>query len=77
MENPNTEPDADGRMMIRLFNPCADTFGKGCTVIEDPQNLRLAETRWYPGSLRIFDGSLVSSLLLILLMFFMFYGRWW
>ncbi|KAF9467716.1 copper radical oxidase [Collybia nuda] len=53
-------PDAtDGRMMLRLFEPCIDASGAGCTVIEDAQSLRLAANRWYPSSLRIFDGSLM------------------
>ncbi|KAG6907992.1 hypothetical protein DXG01_006648 [Tephrocybe rancida] len=59
VENPDTEPDADGRMAIRLLEPCTDVDGVECTVIEDPVRLHLAETRWYPGSLRIFDGSLM------------------
>ncbi|GLB37988.1 putative protein with domain of unknown function (DUF1929) [Lyophyllum shimeji] len=59
VENPATEPDTDGRMAIRLFEPCADVNGVGCKVIEDPARLHLAETRWYPSSLRIFDGSLM------------------
>ncbi|KAF9457741.1 copper radical oxidase [Collybia nuda] len=58
-ENPTTEPDTDGRMMIRLFNPCTDPSGASCKVIEDPRTLNLAEPRWYPSSLRIFDGSLM------------------
>jgi hypothetical protein len=60
-ERPDTEPDTDGRMMIRLFDPCQNAFGAGCTLIEDPVNLHLAVKRWYPSSLRIFDGSLVCS----------------
>ncbi|KAG6889062.1 hypothetical protein C0995_004106 [Termitomyces sp. Mi166 len=59
VENPETEPDTDGRMIIRLLEPCDDPNGVGCNVIEDPVALHLAETRWYPGSLRIFDGSLM------------------
>ncbi|KAG5725297.1 hypothetical protein E4T56_gene12665 [Termitomyces sp. T112] len=59
VESPETEPDMDGRMMIRLLEPCDDPNGVGCRIIEDPNKLRLAETRWYPGSLRIFDGSLM------------------
>ncbi|KAF9457740.1 copper radical oxidase [Collybia nuda] len=58
-ESPDTEPDTDGRMMIRMFNPCTNPSGTGCDVIENPQTLHLAETRWYPSSLRIFDGSLM------------------
>ncbi|KAF8058616.1 glyoxal oxidase N-terminus-domain-containing protein [Lyophyllum atratum] len=59
VESPDTEPDTDGRMMIRLFEPCADANGVGCKIIEDPGRLHLAEMRWYPSSLRIFDGSLM------------------
>ncbi|KAG6827129.1 hypothetical protein H0H92_013131 [Tricholoma furcatifolium] len=58
-ESPATEPDADGRMMIRLFDPCTDPNGVGCKVIENPATLHLTTTRWYPSSLRIFDGSLM------------------
>lgn len=50
----------DGRMSIRLFNPCADPNGTNCTVIDDPATLHLNTTRWYPSSARIFDGSIVS-----------------
>lgn len=49
----------DGRMGIRIFEPCADPNGVGCTLFDDPQTLHLATTRWYTSSLRIFDGSLV------------------
>ncbi|GLB37998.1 putative protein with domain of unknown function (DUF1929) [Lyophyllum shimeji] len=59
VENPDTEPDTDGRMMIRLLEPCTDANGVGCRIIEDPATLHLAETRWYPSSLRLFDGSLM------------------
>ncbi|KAJ7065014.1 glyoxal oxidase N-terminus-domain-containing protein [Mycena amicta] len=49
----------DGRMGLRLFGPCTDPAGRGCTVFEDLDTLHLAETRWYPSSVRIFDGSLM------------------
>ncbi|PPQ66520.1 hypothetical protein CVT24_007067 [Panaeolus cyanescens] len=49
----------DGRQGIRLFGPCTDANGVGCTIFEDPQNLHLAETRWYTSAIRIFDGSLM------------------
>jgi len=52
-------PVIDGRMAIRIFEPCDHPSGVGCTVFEDPANLHLAETRWYPSSIRIFDGSLM------------------
>ncbi|KAF5360745.1 hypothetical protein D9756_005091 [Leucocoprinus leucothites] len=49
----------DGRMGIRMWEPCDDPNGVGCSLFEDPDNLHLAETRWYPSSLRVFDGSLM------------------
>ncbi|KAF9033576.1 copper radical oxidase [Panaeolus papilionaceus] len=49
----------DGRMGLRLFEPCDDPNGVGCTLFDDPNALHLEETRWYPTSLRIFDGSLM------------------
>ncbi|TFK38704.1 glyoxal oxidase precursor [Crucibulum laeve] len=49
----------DGRMGIRIFEPCDDPNGVGCTLFEDQETLHMAETRWYPSSLRIFDGSLM------------------
>ncbi|KAF9069729.1 copper radical oxidase [Rhodocollybia butyracea] len=54
-----TAPDGDGRMGIRIFEPCASPSGDNCTLFEDPATLHLAVTRWYPSSLRIFDGSLM------------------
>ncbi|KAG6853387.1 hypothetical protein C0991_004788 [Blastosporella zonata] len=59
VESPDTEPDTDGRMMIRLFDPCTDVNGVGCKIIEDAATLHLTTTRWYTSSLRIFDGSLM------------------
>ncbi|KAK7038215.1 glyoxal oxidase N-terminus-domain-containing protein [Favolaschia claudopus] len=53
------QPPADGRMGIRLFGPCASPTGTNCTVFEDPANIHLAVTRWYPTGLRIPDGSLM------------------
>ncbi|KAF8901815.1 glyoxal oxidase precursor [Mucidula mucida] len=58
-ENPQTVPDYDGQMGIRIFEPCLDPDGIGCTLFEDPDTLHLAESRWYPSSARIFDGSLM------------------
>ncbi|KAJ6544310.1 glyoxal oxidase precursor [Mycena capillaripes] len=49
----------DGRMAVRIFEPCADPNGVGCTLFDNPDLVHLAETRWYPSSLRIFDGSLM------------------
>lgn len=47
-------------MAIRIWEPCDDPTGANCQLFEDPPNLHLAETRWYPTSIRIHDGSLVS-----------------
>ncbi|KXN92583.1 hypothetical protein AN958_04793 [Leucoagaricus sp. SymC.cos] len=53
-------PEAqDGRMGIRIWEPCDDPNGVGCSLFEDPETLHMAETRWYDTSLRIFDGSLM------------------
>ncbi|KAF5317811.1 hypothetical protein D9619_012583 [Psilocybe cf. subviscida] len=49
----------DGRQSIRLFEPCTDVNGVGCEIIENPETLHLAETRWYTSTARIFDGSLM------------------
>ncbi|KAI0089706.1 glyoxal oxidase N-terminus-domain-containing protein [Irpex rosettiformis] len=54
--NPAIHP---GNNAIRIFEPCASPDGEGCTLFEDPVNLRLAAPRWYPSSVRIFDGSLM------------------
>ncbi|PFH46652.1 copper radical oxidase [Amanita thiersii Skay4041] len=56
---PVIEDATDGRMGIRLWEPCDDPTGATCTLFEDQQNLHLAATRWYPSSLRIPDGSLM------------------
>ncbi|KAF7316242.1 hypothetical protein MIND_00142800 [Mycena indigotica] len=60
-EDVNNTGAVDGRMGLRLFGPCTDAagVGPGCTVFEDLETLHLAETRWYPSSVRIFDGSLM------------------
>ncbi|KAJ7765155.1 glyoxal oxidase N-terminus-domain-containing protein [Mycena olivaceomarginata] len=51
----------DGRMGLRLFGPCLDPNGEGegCTIFEDLDNLKLAETRWYTSTARVFDGSIM------------------
>src|SRR6201999_3467968 len=59
IENPDDEPDQDGRMSIRLFGPCEDAAGVGCDLFDNPEVLHLNTTRWYPSSLRIFDGSVM------------------
>ncbi|KAF5351167.1 hypothetical protein D9756_008348 [Leucocoprinus leucothites] len=49
----------DGRMALRIFEPCNDPSGATCRLIEDLEHLTLAEMRWYPSTARIFDGSLM------------------
>src|ERR1700742_909015 len=51
--------DTDGRTGIRLFGPCTDPTGASCKVYEDPANLHLAAPRWYPTTLRLYDGSAI------------------
>jgi len=58
-EDFNQTGAVDGRMGLRLFGPCADANGVGCTIFEDLDTLHLAETRWYTSTTRIFDGSLM------------------
>ncbi|KAJ7499857.1 glyoxal oxidase N-terminus-domain-containing protein [Mycena latifolia] len=53
------EPASDGRMALRIFEPCPTANGEGCMLFDNPDAVHLAETRWYPSSLRIFDGSLM------------------
>ncbi|KAJ7599660.1 glyoxal oxidase N-terminus-domain-containing protein [Mycena floridula] len=58
--NGDIDPVEEGGYMgIRLFDPCDNPNGEACTLFEDPPNLHLAAERWYPSSLRIFDGSLM------------------
>ncbi|KAF5352140.1 hypothetical protein D9758_009246 [Tetrapyrgos nigripes] len=52
-------PDEDGLMGVRIWEPCLDPAGVNCTLFENPATHSLAEKRWYPTSLRIFDGSLM------------------
>ncbi|KAJ7084085.1 glyoxal oxidase precursor [Mycena epipterygia] len=54
-----TSPGSDGRMGLRIFEPCASPSGEGCTLYDDPETVHLTENRWYPTTLRIFDGSLM------------------
>nr|VWO96342.1 Nitrogen assimilation transcription factor nit-4 [Ganoderma boninense] len=54
--NPAIQP---GNQAIRIFEPCASPTGEGCTLFEDPATLHLLADRWYPSSIRIFDGSLL------------------
>lgn len=54
--NPDIENGLQG---LRIFEPCASPTGDGCTLFEDPATVHLLESRWYPSSIRIFDGSLL------------------
>ncbi|KAK7681667.1 hypothetical protein QCA50_015401 [Cerrena zonata] len=54
--NPTIE---NGTMGLRIFEPCADPAGVGCTLFEDPLTFHLAESRYYPSTSRIPDGSLM------------------
>ncbi|KAJ7851497.1 hypothetical protein B0H14DRAFT_2355211 [Mycena olivaceomarginata] len=47
-------------MGLRIFEPCSSPDGEECTLFDNPDLVHLAETRWYPSSLRIFDGSLIQ-----------------
>ncbi|KAJ7165639.1 glyoxal oxidase N-terminus-domain-containing protein [Mycena crocata] len=55
----NLSSATDGRMGVRIFEPCTDIDGRGCKLFDDPSTVHLSENRWYPSSLRIFDGSLM------------------
>lgn len=57
----NNVPDEDGLTSIRVFEPCTAPDGRNCTIFDDPTLLHLAESRWYPTAIRVFDGSLVSA----------------
>ena len=63
---PGNPAALDGRQGIRIFEPCNDPAGAGCEIFEDEANIHLAEKRWYPSAIRIFDGSLVSNFEVIL-----------
>ncbi|KAF9449121.1 copper radical oxidase [Macrolepiota fuliginosa MF-IS2] len=56
----NTEA-LDGRMGLRILEPCEDPDAVGCVVYDDPEHMHLVETRWYPSAMRLFDGSLMVS----------------
>ncbi|KAJ7878979.1 glyoxal oxidase N-terminus-domain-containing protein [Mycena olivaceomarginata] len=56
---PGTSSAGNGLMGVRIFEPCASADGAGCTLFDNPDLVHLSETRWYPSSCRIFDGSLM------------------
>ncbi|KZT42986.1 hypothetical protein SISSUDRAFT_1116679 [Sistotremastrum suecicum HHB10207 ss-3] len=51
------DEDTNGFQGLRIFEPCNDPNGAGCTVFDNPTTLKLAKSRWYPTALRISDGS--------------------
>lgn len=55
--NPFIHPG--GTRTIRIFEPCASPTGEGCTLFENPDTFTLLADRYYPSSIRIFDGSLM------------------
>ncbi|TFL02807.1 glyoxal oxidase precursor [Pterulicium gracile] len=50
---------ADGRMGVRMFEPCTTPDGAGCEIYDDPEVLHLVENRWYPTTVRVHDGSIM------------------
>ncbi|KAI0027650.1 glyoxal oxidase N-terminus-domain-containing protein [Vararia minispora EC-137] len=59
---PGIQPAAlMGNNAIRIFEPCATQDGAGCELFESPNStaFTLAAPRWYPSTVRIFDGSLL------------------
>ncbi|KAF7331451.1 Copper radical oxidase [Mycena kentingensis (nom. inval.)] len=56
---PGSSTATDGYMALRIFEPCASPDGSGCTLFDNANVVRLAEDRWYPSAIRIFDGSLM------------------
>ena len=48
---------------MRLFNPssCPDSAVSGkCSFYESPERIRLAIPRWYPGAVKLDDGSIMA-----------------
>ncbi|THV04609.1 glyoxal oxidase precursor [Dendrothele bispora CBS 962.96] len=57
--NQTIPTEGDGRMAIRMWEPCDDPTGLSCSLLENNETLHLAKRRWYSTSTRIFDGSLM------------------
>ena len=51
--------DQSGLISLRIFEPCASPDGSGCTIFDDPAQVRMSDPRWYPSAIRVFDGSLL------------------
>lgn len=49
--------DVNGLQAVRLFEPCDSDNVKGCSIYENPSQIRMASPRWYNTVLRISDGS--------------------
>lgn len=49
--------DSDGHLSVRIFNNCNDA---GCSYQEYPATVRLSSPRWYVGTARLQDGSLIA-----------------
>jgi hypothetical protein len=56
--NPESYFDTDGLTSVRIFPKCGDT---GCQLFEDLNTHRLASARWYPGTIRLQDGSIMIA----------------
>jgi hypothetical protein len=48
--------NANGITAVRIFPKCDNS---GCKLVEDTKNVRLASARWYPGTVRLQDGSVM------------------
>nr|GAT51211.1 predicted protein [Mycena chlorophos] len=49
----------NGTNAVRIFEPCDTPDGSGCELYDDPAVIHLTVPRWYPSSVRIYDGSLI------------------
>ncbi|THU86676.1 hypothetical protein K435DRAFT_683195 [Dendrothele bispora CBS 962.96] len=57
--NPAILGSENGLQAVRLFDPCDD---ETCDIIEDSGvRMRLTSPRWYPGAVRLDDGSLLIA----------------
>ncbi|KAJ7206669.1 glyoxal oxidase N-terminus-domain-containing protein [Mycena pura] len=53
--NPNVSIEGSGLQALRFFTPCEDAT---CDIWENSSLVHTASNRWYPGSVRIEDGSI-------------------
>jgi len=54
--NPNVSIEQSGLQALRFFTPCEDAT---CDLWENSSLVHTASNRWYPGSVRIEDGSIL------------------